>query len=115
MKVERNLLAGAESLLVEDVGLKFGVAEVRLFGQLQADHVLPSRNTPPALIGGSFRILVFAAFRRDPQTLAQDAQDLLVACIIAGRDVPYCATETETPGEQILPFCYGLDGEAVAF
>src|ERR687898_345711 len=113
--VERNLLAGAELLLVEDVGLKFGVAEIRLFGQLQADHVLPSRNTPPALIGSSFRILIFATFRRDAQTLAEDAQDLLVARVIAGLDVPYCATETETPGEQILPFCYGLDGEAVAF
>ena len=56
-------------LLVDGVGLEFGVAEVRLFGQLQAGHVLPSRDAPPALIGGPFRILVFAAFGRDPQTL----------------------------------------------
>ena len=37
---------------------------------LSCRHVLPSRDAPPALIGGPFRILVFAASRRDPETLA---------------------------------------------
>ena len=64
--MQGDLLAGAEMLLVEDVGLELGVAEVRLFGQLQAGLVLPSRDASPALVGGPFRIFVFAAFGRDP-------------------------------------------------
>src|SRR5919112_5829983 len=64
-----NLLARAEMFLVKDIGHEFGVAKVRPFGQLQAGHVLPSRDAPPALIGSTFRILVFAPFGRDPETL----------------------------------------------
>jgi hypothetical protein len=68
--VEGNLLAGAEMLLVEDIGLQLRIAEVRLFRQVQASIAIPSRNTSSALIRGTFRILVFAASRRDPETLA---------------------------------------------
>src|SRR5215218_6990983 len=113
--VEGNLLAGTEMLLVEDVGLELGVAEVRLFGQVQTSIAIPSRDASSALIRGPFRILVFAASGRNLEALAQDAQDLLVARVVSGRDVPDSTPEAEAPGQQVLPFCYGLDGEAVAF
>ncbi len=58
--VEGDLLAGAEALLVEDVGLELGVAEVRLFRESQAGLVLPSGDTSSALIGGPFGVFVFA-------------------------------------------------------
>src|SRR5919112_1687457 len=111
--VERNLLAGAEALFVEDVGLELRVAEVRLFRQAQAAPLWFSTYTSPALVRGPFRMFVPSG--RDPETLAQYVQDLLVARVVSRRDVPDSAAEAETPGDQVLSFCYRLDGETVSF
>src|SRR5919112_5376659 len=110
--VERNLLAGAEASFVEDVGFELRVAEVRIFRQAQAAPLWFSTYTSPALVRGPFRMFVPSG--RDPETLAQYVQDLLVARVVSRRDVPDSAAEAETPGDQVVPSRYRLDGETVS-
>ena len=46
---------------------------------------------------------------------AERVEDIRVAQVVAGRDVPGRPTEGQAPGQDELPGGYGPDGEAVAF
>jgi hypothetical protein len=85
--VRRNLRAGPEGFLFQDVGLEFGVAEVGFPGQIQAVLAIPAWKPAPALVVGPFGVFFPVEPEEGPVALAQHAQDLLVARVVARLDV----------------------------
>jgi hypothetical protein len=92
--VRRNLSAGLEGFLFQDVGLELGVAQVGFAGQIQAHLAVPSRKSTPALVVGPFGVFFPVEPGGRPVALAQHAQDLLVARVVAGLDVLCCSPES---------------------
>ena len=85
--VRRHLGAGPKGFLSQDVGLDLGIAEVGFAGQIQVFLAVPSRRPTLSLVVGPFEVSVLVEPGRGPVALAQDAQDLLVARVVARLDV----------------------------